>query len=63
MTSKQARPARCPCGSWAWDIDPLALGKKVEAAEFLTIDFYQVGMHENFYAALKRYLREGGMEP
>lgn len=25
--------------------------------EFLTIDFYQVGSHENFYAELKRTLR------
>ncbi len=26
--------------------------------EFLVIDFYQVGTHENFYEALKRYLRQ-----
>jgi len=26
--------------------------------EFLTIDFYQVGSHENFYADLKHYLRQ-----
>jgi hypothetical protein len=26
-------------------------------AEFLVIDFYQVGSHENFYDELKRYLR------
>jgi hypothetical protein len=26
--------------------------------EFLTIDFYQVGVHENFYAELKKYLRQ-----
>ena len=26
--------------------------------EFLIIDFYQVGAHENFYAELKRYLRQ-----
>ena len=25
--------------------------------ELLMIDFYQVGLHENFYAALKRYLK------
>ena len=25
--------------------------------EWLTIDFYQVGAHENFYAALKKYLK------
>lgn len=29
-----------------------------ETVEFLAIDFYQVGPHENFYDALKRYLRE-----
>jgi len=27
-------------------------------AEFLIIDFYQVGTHENFYEALKCYLRQ-----
>jgi hypothetical protein len=26
--------------------------------EFLIIDFYKVGTHENFYNELKRYLRE-----
>ena len=26
--------------------------------EFLIIDFYQVGSHENFYAELKHYLRQ-----
>jgi ParE-like toxin of type II bacterial toxin-antitoxin system len=26
--------------------------------EFLIIDFYQVGAHENFYAELKQYLRQ-----
>lgn len=26
--------------------------------EFLVIDFYQVGTHENFYDELKRYLKE-----
>jgi len=26
--------------------------------EFLVIDFYQVGSHENFYAELKQYLRQ-----
>lgn len=25
--------------------------------EFLIIDFYQVGVHENFYKELKQYLR------
>lgn len=25
--------------------------------EFLVIDFYKVGLHENFYTALKQYLR------
>ena len=28
--------------------------------EFLVIDFYQVGSHENFYDELKRYLRAEG---
>lgn len=28
--------------------------------EFLFIDFYQVGSHENFYAGLKKYLRSRG---
>jgi hypothetical protein len=26
--------------------------------EFLVIDFYQVGAHENFYAELKQYLQQ-----
>ena len=26
--------------------------------EFLIVDFYQVGAHENFYAELKQYLRQ-----
>lgn len=26
--------------------------------EFLVIDFYQVGTHENFYDSLKRYLKQ-----
>ncbi len=26
--------------------------------EFLIIDFYQVGVHENFYAELKQYLQQ-----
>lgn len=30
------------------------------AVEFLMIDFYQVGSHENFYDELKRYLRAEG---
>lgn len=25
--------------------------------ELLLIDFYQMGVHENFYAALKKYLK------
>jgi len=29
------------------------------AVEFLAIDFYQVGSHENFHDTLKQYLREG----
>ena len=32
--------------------------KKGAPLEFLIIDFYQVGVHENFYAALKQYLRQ-----
>ena len=28
--------------------------------ELLIIDFYQVGLHENFYDELKRYLRSEG---
>ncbi len=28
-----------------------------ESVEFLVIDFYQVGTHENFYDQLKRYLK------
>jgi hypothetical protein len=31
---------------------------KAARLEFLVIDFYQVGTHENFYDDLKRYLRE-----
>lgn len=30
----------------------------VELLEFLVIDFYKVGTHENFYDELKRYLKE-----
>ncbi len=30
----------------------------VRQIEFLVIDFYQIGSHENFYDELKRYLRE-----
>ena len=32
--------------------------KKNAPLAFLIIDFYQVGVHENFYAALKQYLRQ-----
>jgi len=32
--------------------------KKDAPLEFLIIDFYQVGVHENFYAELKQYLRQ-----
>jgi hypothetical protein len=32
--------------------------KKDTPLEFLIIDFYQVGVHENFYAELKQYLRQ-----
>jgi mRNA-degrading endonuclease RelE of RelBE toxin-antitoxin system len=31
---------------------------KNSALEFLAIDFYQVGTHENFYTDLKRYLKQ-----
>ncbi|MGC9520198.1 MAG: type II toxin-antitoxin system RelE/ParE family toxin, partial [Desulfuromonadaceae bacterium] len=30
-----------------------------DEVEFLIIDFYQVGTHENFYDSLKRYLKQG----
>ena len=29
----------------------------IKKLDILTIDFYQVGSHQNFYDALKRYLR------
>ena len=32
--------------------------KKDTPLEFLMIDFYQVGVHENFYPELKQYLRQ-----
>lgn len=32
--------------------------EQADQIEFLVIDFYQVGSHENFYDTLKRYLRE-----
>jgi hypothetical protein len=32
---------------------------QVDQIEFLVIDFYQVGSHENFYNTLKRFLKEG----
>ncbi len=35
-----------------------ALREHAPSVEFLVIDFYQVGTHENFYDTLKRYLRE-----
>ena len=31
---------------------------EADQVEFLTIDFYQVGTHQNFYEMLKRFLRE-----
>ncbi len=34
------------------------LPDQVDQVEFLLIDFYQVGSHENFYDTLKRFLRE-----
>ena len=30
--------------------------------EFLVIDFYQIGSHENFYGELKKYLRQEGLK-
>ena len=40
----------------------LASGEVVDptAIEWLIIDFYQVGLHENFYDDLKRYLKTEG---
>ncbi len=38
-------------------VEPRRQGGEVE---FLAIDFYQVGSHENFYDELKRYLRAEG---
>ena len=35
-------------------------GRQGVEVEFLVIDFYQVGSHENFYDELKRYLRAEG---
>ncbi len=37
---------------------PLQEAEAEAEAEFLTIDFYQVGTHENFYASLKRYMKQ-----
>ena len=34
------------------------VGKPIAHVDILVIDFYQVGLHENFYDTLKRYLRE-----
>ena len=34
--------------------------RPVKEIDFVIMDFYQVGLHENFYETLKRYLREGG---
>lgn len=41
---------------------PLAFGQALDktTVEWLTIDFYQVGLHENFYDDLKRYLKTEG---
>lgn len=36
----------------------LARNNQTDQIEFLGIDFYQVGTHENFYDTLKRYLQE-----
>ena len=37
------------------DEDPIG---EASLVEFLVIDFYKVGSHENFYDELKRYVRE-----
>lgn len=37
---------------------PLQEAEAEAEVEFLTIDFYQVGTHENFYASLKRYMKQ-----
>ena len=34
------------------------LTKKDTPLEYLFVDFYQVGVHENFYSELKQYLRQ-----
>ena len=41
---------------------PRSLGEVVDPAaiEWLIIDFYQAGLHENFYDDLKRYLKTEG---
>lgn len=41
---------------------PPAMGEVVDPStiEWLAIDFYQVGLHENFYDDLKRYLKTEG---
>ena len=36
---------------------PVEPPRPIAEVEFLMIDFYQVGSHENFYDELKRYLR------
>ncbi len=41
---------------------PPAPGQALDrtSVELLTIDFYQLGLHENFYDDLKRYLKTEG---
>ncbi len=39
---------------------PIEPRRQSTELEFLMIDFYQVGSHENFYDELKRYLRAEG---
>ena len=43
----------------AYHAPPVAAGDEMAKAglEFLSIDFYKVDVHENFYEELKRYLK------
>jgi ParE-like toxin of type II bacterial toxin-antitoxin system len=42
----------------AYRLSSAKVDEKSSTVEFLTIVFYKVGTHENFYDELKRYLRE-----
>jgi hypothetical protein len=44
----------------AYRIQTVEAGRQDVKLEFLSIDFYQVGLHENFYDDLKRYLKSEG---